>query len=184
MRIRHVQITVLALLFLTGCSRAVSPQTAGANALHIEGPQTASKVTVLAPESEHRDIAFGLWYFCADDSVVITSIVPAKAVGGASISQWGERSKLTGGGGTQPLGAEPESLEKLGFTVGPVTVGPTCGNAEPAAVELAVVIKRGSMNAPASYVDGLRINYTVNGAGNALEVPYRFGFCGTEASCG
>ena len=179
----HTPLSLTVGLVLTlvasGCALPNSFKTPKAPTLHVKG-DGGGGFEVLAPNGESRNVSFGAGSLCADENLTVTSITPVHVVGGASISDWGSRAFEMSSGGSEGLGAEPKPLATLGFKSGPVTFGPSCQGAAGKTLEFAVVVKRGSMPAVSSYVDGLRVNYSSAGETLALDLPYRFGFCGVN----
>jgi len=175
----RVSVSLVMTLLLCGCALPNPFKPSKAPPLHVKG-DGGGGFEVLAPNGESRNVSFGAGALCADENLTVTSITPVHVVGGASISDWGSRAFDMSSGGSEGLGAEPKPLATLGFKSGPVTFGPSCLGAAGKTLEFAVVVKRGSLPAVSSYVDGLRVNYSSAGETRALDLPYRFGFCGVN----
>ena len=172
-------VGLVLTLVASGCALPNSFTTPKAPPLHVQS-DGGGGFEVLAPNGESRNVSFGAGSLCADDNLTVTSITPVHVVGGASISDWGSREIDMSSGGSEVLGAEPKPLATLGFKSGPVTFGPSCQGVVGKTLEFAVVVKRGSMPAVTSYVDGVRVNYSAAGENLTLDLPYRFGFCGVN----
>jgi hypothetical protein len=145
-----------------------------------EGPlRSFGLFGVLAPSSDPASaLTFGTLGLCSDDTVTITGATTIESIGGAQVVALGHRPNPIPAGGYS-LGMDPRPPSTLGFDTDSFEHPAGCDPPAPDGPELAIQVERGPSRTAASFVNGVRVDYTYNGEPRSLDVPWRLGWCGT-----